>query len=298
MPLRGDTVELTGLHRHAELNGAVGEIIAAPVIGDGWMTVRLASGGSTKDLKVHHRCLRPSMSASAPSLPSLPKSPVASQAASALHAGNPGSLATLESALLPATGGAAASQLWSEGHRSQASRSVAAATHASGSCAVSSRGRRGAASQPPTPVAAAPAASTSAVPLPPQFTWRGKREIEDGAAWRPFVTTRQAALLAAASAASPTPSAASAASRRRGGGVEAMREQFMAKHAKWTQGVIDRGAMETGEQGKEARLSTDVTAFEKEFQRVVGLPTYKAFPKQEVILRDPRTRLAAPPWAP
>lgn len=246
-PRQGESVELTGLHRHAELNGAVGEILAAPQIGEGLATVRLAGGGATKDLKVHLRCLRPS--ASAPSLPSLSKTPLASEAAGASRVSRPrsSSAALLEASLLPDV----------DGERSRLARSVAAVSQASGSRTAPSRGRggSGAASVPPTPGAAAAAAAAA-------------------------------------------PSAVAARRHRQGGGVEAMRKRFVAKHAKWTRGVADSFKAELGVSGKQARLSTDVTAFEKDFQKSVGMPTYKAFPKDEVKLLDPRTRNVCPPWAP
>lgn len=71
IPVAGEAIEVTGMRRHAALNGAKGEIKGS-IDGDGFLTVRLqghmnVSNTGNRTMKVRANCLRPlATSASSP----------------------------------------------------------------------------------------------------------------------------------------------------------------------------------------------------------------------------------------
>mmetsp|Transcript_51963 Transcript_51963/g.134405 ORF Transcript_51963/g.134405 Transcript_51963/m.134405 type:complete len:269 (+) Transcript_51963:37-843(+) len=251
VPAPGETVQVIGVRRRPELNGAWGEVVTGTISGEGCVIVRLAgsqlasSGSGKEEFRVHLGCLRPSSgSASAPSLPSLPRRSPASQV-------------SLVMAAVAADAGCSSSP------PSRAARSFFAASPSSHKL------DRGFPIQ--DPIAAAEASASSVV----------------------------------ASAAVGTATAVSRETRRQAssvggtGGIQAMRQRYIAKKAAWKRGYLPALEVEAGQKFSHCpRLGADVTAFEKDFQKTVGVPTYKAYPTEDVVLMNPRTMKAAPPWCP
>lgn len=81
-------------------------------------------------------------------------------------------------------------------------------------------------------------------------------------------------------------------------GAESRQQDYAMKRAAWKLSYVPALQAERGTQIHKPLLQTDVTAFEKEFVRITGgVPGYKAFPKEEAVLRHPRTGMPCPEWA-
>merc|ERR1719416_369040 len=71
----------------------------------------------------------------------------------------------------------------------------------------------------------------------------------------------------------------------------------MTLHAAWRDTFSSQRQQERGSIVHRPQLETDVTDFSKAFVKVSGgVPIHKFFPTEEVVLRDPKTRVICPPW--
>jgi len=83
------------------------------------------------------------------------------------------------------------------------------------------------------------------------------------------------------------------------GGVHAKKQLFEAQRAAWKRSYVPELVLEMGVRHHRPMHSTDATQFESDFCAATGgVPLHKAYPKEEVVLRDARTGAPAAPWAP
>eukprot|EP00445_Apocalathium_hangoei_P068073 CAMPEP_0204139198 /NCGR_PEP_ID=MMETSP0361-20130328/18353_1 /ASSEMBLY_ACC=CAM_ASM_000343 /TAXON_ID=268821 /ORGANISM="Scrippsiella Hangoei, Strain SHTV-5" /LENGTH=258 /DNA_ID=CAMNT_0051092995 /DNA_START=45 /DNA_END=821 /DNA_ORIENTATION=- len=83
------------------------------------------------------------------------------------------------------------------------------------------------------------------------------------------------------------------------GGLARKKELFTAQRAAWKRGIVPRLLLESGARYHRPLHSTDATQFENDFCMATGgVPLYKAYPKEEVVLRNPKNGLVVASWAP
>lgn len=84
-----------------------------------------------------------------------------------------------------------------------------------------------------------------------------------------------------------------------GSGLEEKKQLFIDQQTAWQRGSVPLLAKEKGVRYHRPLPSTDATQFESDFCKCTGgVPLYKAYPKEEAVLKDARTGVLAAPWAP
>jgi len=77
------------------------------------------------------------------------------------------------------------------------------------------------------------------------------------------------------------------------------RQLFKAQRSAFKRGYLPMLLPEQGDRPYHGLHSTDATQFEADFCAVTGgVPLHKAYPKEEAVLRNPRTNMLEPCWSP